>query len=179
MSLRELELSAANDSMGFKSLCDSIGMTSTEVKQLITAGTNLEDFASISGMSAEQFKKAWKDDATSALTSFIKGLGDAENKGESAITMLSEMGLTEVRLRDSLLRAANAGNLFNSAIETGTKAWGENVALTNEANKRYETTESKLKTTINKLKDFGTTLGNKLLPSVNRILDGSDKWLKN
>ena len=178
MSLRELELSAANDSMGFKSLCDSIGMTSTEVKQLITAGTNLEDFASISGMSAEQFKKAWKDDATSALTSFIKGLGDAENKGESAITMLSEMGLTEVRLRDSLLRAANAGNLFNSAIETGTKAWGENVALTNEANKRYETTESKLKTTINKLKDFGTTLGNKLLPSVNRILDGSDKWLK-
>lgn len=178
MSLRELELSAANDSMGFKSLCDSIGMTSTEVKQLITAGTNLEDFASISGMSAEQFKKAWKDDATSALTSFIKGLGDAENKGESAITMLSEMGLTEVRLRDSLLRAANAGNLFNSAIETGTKAWGENVALTNEANKRYETTESKLKTTINKLKDFGTTLGNKLLPSVNRSLDGSDKWLK-
>lgn len=178
MSLRELELSAANDSMEFKSLCDSIGMTSTEVKQLITAGTNLEDFASISGMSAEQFKKAWKDDATSALTSFIKGLGDAENKGESAITMLSEMGLTEVRLRDSLLRAANAGNLFNSAIETGTKAWGENVALTNEANKRYETTESKLKTTINKLKDFGTTLGNKLLPSVNRILDGSDKWLK-
>lgn len=178
MSLRELELSAANDSMGFKSLCDSIGMTSTEVKQLITAGTNLEDFASISGMSAEQFKKAWKDDATSALTSFIKGLGDAENKGESAITMLSEMGLTEVRLRDSLLRAANAGNLFNSAIETGTKAWGENVALTNEANKRYETTESKLKITINKLKDFGTTIGNKLLPSFNRILDSSEKWLK-
>ena len=178
MSLRELELSAANDSMGFKSLCDSVGMTSTEVKQLITAGTNLEDFASISGMSAEQFKKAWKDDATSALTSFIKGLGDAENKGESAITMLSEMGLTEVRLRDSLLRAANAGNLFNSAIETGTKAWGENVALTNEANKRYETTESKLKITINKLKDFGTTIGNKLLPSFNRILDSSEKWLK-
>ena len=178
MPLRELELSAENDSMGFKSLCDSIGMTSTEVKQLITAGTNLEDFASISGMSAEQFKKAWKDDATSALTSFIKGLGDAENKGESAITMLSEMGLTEVRLRDSLLRAANAGNLFNSAIETGTKAWGENVALTNEANKRYETTESKLKITINKLKDFGTAIGNKLLPSFNRILDSSEKWLK-
>lgn len=178
MTLRELELMSANDSMGFKSLADSIGMTSTEVKQLITAGTNLEDFASISGMSAEQFKKAWKDDATGALTSFIKGLGDAENKGESAITMLSEMGLTEVRLRDSLLRAANAGNLFNSAIETGTKAWGENVALTNEANKRYETTESKLKITINKLKDFGTTIGNKLLPSINRILDGSDKWLK-
>ena len=64
------------------------------------------------------------------------------------------MGLTEVRLRDSLLRAANAGDLFNRAIETGTKAWNENVALTNEANKRYENTESQmvmLKSEITKL----------------------------
>lgn len=178
MTLRELELLSANNSMDFKALADSIGMTSTEVKQLITAGTNLEDFANISGMSAEQFKKAWKDDATGALTSFIKGLGDAESKGESAITMLSEMGLTETRLRDSLLRAANAGNLFNNAIETGNKAWQENTALTNEANKRYATTESRIKTTINKLKDFGTTVGNKLLPSINRIIDSSEKWIK-
>ncbi len=177
MSLRELELSAANDSMGFKSLCDSIGMTSTEVKQLITAGTNLEDFASISGMSADQFKKAWKDDATGALTAFIKGLGSAEEKGESAITMLSEMGLTEVRLRDSLLRAANAGKLFNSAIETGTKAWEENVALTNEANKRYGTTESKLKITINRVKDLGIKLGDKLLPITIKLIEKADRFI--
>ena len=105
-------------------------------------------------MTAEQFKKAWKEDAARALSAFIKGLGDAEDKGESAITMLSEMGLTEVRLRDSLLRAANAGNLFNDAMETGTKAWKENTALTNEANKRYDTLKSKLTIAINKIKDL-------------------------
>lgn len=170
MSLRELELMSANDSMGFKELSSSIGMTSTELKQLITAGTNLEDFASISGMTAEQFKKAWKDDATGALTAFIKGLGTAEEKGESAIVLLSEMGLSEVRLRDSLLRAANAGDLFNSAIETGTKAWKQNTALTNEANKRYGTTESQLKILKNEVVKLGIEFGNELAPSLRQII---------
>ena len=96
-------------------------------------------------MSAEEFKKAWKNDAAGALTAFIQGLGHAEDKGESAITMLTEMGLTEVRLRDALLRAANAGELFNNAISTGTKAWKENTALSKEVNKRYKTTESQMK----------------------------------
>ncbi len=177
-TLRELELMSANDSKGFKELSDSIGMTSTEVKQLITAGTNLEDFASVSGMTAEQFKKAWKEDASGALSAFIQGLGNAQDKGESAITMLSEMGLTEVRLRDSLLRAANAGDLFNNAIETGTKAWDENTALTNEANKRYATLESRFKKTLNKTNNLAINLGEKLTPSINKLLDKADKFIE-
>lgn len=171
LTLRELELMSANNSKGFKELSQSIGMTSTEVKQLITAGTNLEDFASVSGMTAEQFKKAWKEDASGALTVFVKGLGDAENKGESAITMLTEMGLTETRLRDSLLRAANAGDLFNNAIKTGTNAWEENTALANEANKRYDTTESKLKMLKNEIIKNGIALGDELKPALIDVLE--------
>lgn len=171
MTLRDLELMAANDSKSFKEVAQSIGMTSTEIKQLITAGTNLEDFSKVSGMTTEQFKKAWKEDAAGALSAFIKGLGDAETKGESAITMLSEMGLTEVRLRDSLLRAANAGDLFNNALSTGTKAWNENVALANEANKRYETTESKLKMLKNEIIANGIALGDELKPTLVEVLE--------
>lgn len=182
MTLRDLELMAANDSMGFKEMAQSLGMTSTELKQLITAGTNLEDFAKVSGMTAEEFKRAWKEDAAGALGEFIKGLGNAEEKGESAITMLSEMGLTEVRLRDSLLRAANAGNLFNEAIETGTKAWEDNTALTNEANKRYGTLKSQITVAINKLKDIAITIGNKLMPYISKLIDGIEgiaNWFSN
>lgn len=174
MSLQNLELMSANDSKGFRELSQSIGITSTELKQLITAGTNLEDFAKVSGKTAEEFKKDWKDNAADALSSFIQGLSKAEEKGDSAIAMLSEMGLTEVRLRDSLLRAANAENLFNSAIETGTKSFEENVALTNEANKRYETLESRIKTTGNKFKNLATNMGDKLTPTANKLLDKVD-----
>lgn len=178
LTLRELELMSANDSKGFKELSQSIGMTSTEVKQLITAGTNLEDFAKVSGMTTEQFKKAWKEDAAGALSEFIKGLGDAENKGESAITMLSEMGLTEVRLRDSLLRAANAGTLFNDAIATGNKAWKENTALTTEANKRYGTTESQMKMLKNEVQKTAIEFGEELAPSLRKIVSDAKPILK-
>lgn len=177
-SLRELELMSTNNTKDFKALANNIGMTSTELKQFITAGKNLEDFAKVSGKTAQEFKKDWKKDAAGALSDFIKGLGNAEEKGESAITMLTEMGLTEVRLRDSLLRAANAGNLFNDALKTGTKAWEDNTALTKEANKRYDTLKSKLTTAINKLKDMAITVGNKLMPSIERIIDDFGKWIK-
>lgn len=175
LSLRQLELMSANDSKSFKEWAQMIGMTSTELKQLVTAGSNLEDFAKVSGMTVKQFKKAWKEDAAGALSAFIKGLGDAESKGQSAITMLSEMGLTEVRLRDSLLRAANAGNLFNDAINMGTKAWQENTALTNEVSKRYNTVESKMKLSINRIKDLSITIGSKMLPTVEKALKFVDK----
>lgn len=168
MSLHEMELLAANSPKDFKALAGSLDMTSTELKNMITAGTNLEDFAKVSGMTVEQFKKAWKEDAAGALSAFIQGLGHAEDKGESAITMLSEMGLTEVRLRDSLLRAANAGELFTDALKTGTTAWEDNTALANEANKRYATLQSKIQIATNKLKDLAITFGNKLMPSIDK-----------
>ena len=177
LSLRDLELMSANNSKDFKNLANNIGMTSTELSQLIKSSSELEDFASISGMTAKEFKKAWKEDATGALIAFIKGLGTAEERGESAIVLLSEMGLTEVRLRDSLLRAANAGNLFNSAIETGTKAWRQNTALINEANKRYNTTESQLKILKNEVIKLGIEFGNELAPSLRQIIQDSKPLL--
>lgn len=143
-----------------------------------TGSDDLKTFASVANMSVSDFKRSFEEDAVKALTAFIGGLNDTERNGKSAIAILDDMGITEVRMSNTILSLANSSGLLNNAINIGNKAWQENTALTNEANKRYETTESKLKTTINKLKDFGTTLGNKLLPSVNRILDGSDKWLK-
>lgn len=172
MSLHDLQLMASNDSKGFKNLAQSIDMTSKELTNIVNAGVDLENFSAVSGMSAEQFKKAWKEDAAGALSSFIKGLGDTEDKGGSAITMLSEMGLTEVRLRDSLLRAANAGNLFNEAMETGNKAFAENTALANESNKRYETTASKLSQVKETLKNVAISLGETLLPIISSVANG-------
>lgn len=75
-------------------------------------------------------------------------------------------------MRDALLRSANASDVFTSAIDTGKNAWEENTALTNEANKRYETTASKLSIMKNNLYDAGITLGNIFLPM---IAEGTQK----
>ena len=62
-----------------------------------------------------------------------------DEQGVSSIVTLQEMGFTEVRLRDTLMRATNATGLFSDAQQTATSAWQENVALSNETGKRYAT----------------------------------------
>ncbi|HGF7174117.1 phage tail tape measure protein [Enterococcus hirae] len=169
MTRRELELMSSNNSKDFKALADSIGMTTTEITGIMKASSNLENFGKIAGMSAQDFKKAFEKDAIGAIGKFIEGLGNAESQGTSAIEMLDEMGISEVRLRDSLLRAGNASDLFKDAVSRSNKAFGENVALTNEANKRYETTESKLKMLKNEAVDAAIDLGG---PFVDALRDG-------
>lgn len=173
MSRRELELMASLDSKGFKDIAGSLNMTTTEMNNIIKSGKNLEGFSAIAGMTGEQFKKAFEEDAVGALGAFIEGLGSAEEKGTSAIELLDEMGISEVRLRDSLLRAGNASELFADAIQQSNTAFDENVALTDEANKRYETTESKLKMLRNEVNDVAIEFGGPLVDALRDGLEAS------
>ncbi|MEA0563483.1 phage tail tape measure protein [Lysinibacillus irui] len=178
MSLRELQMLAANNSMDFTSLADSLGMTNKEMKNIVNAGVDLENFAKVAGMTSKDFKEAFEKDAVGAIGAFVNGLGTAEQAGDSAINMLQEMGITEILLRDSLLRAGNANELFASSIDVANKAWDENVALTNEAEQRYKTTESQLIILKNKVVDLGITLGNILIPVVLSIVEVVGPWIE-
>ena len=129
-------------------------------------GESLDQFAEVAGMSADEFQKAFREDAADAIMAFIEGLSDCEEQGVSAIKVLSDMDITEVRMRDALLRAAGASDVFSEALDVGSQAWEDNIALTNEASKRYETTESKLAMAKNQLSDAARTIGEHLLPVV-------------
>ncbi|UQF59980.1 phage tail tape measure protein [Enterococcus faecium] len=176
---RELELMSSNSSKDFKDLAGSIGMTASEMTGIMKASSNLENFGKIAGMSAQDFKKAFEEDAIGAIGKFIEGLGNAESQGTSAIEMLDEMGISEVRLRDSLLRAGNASDLFKDAVKRSNKAFGDNVALTDEANKRYETTESKLKMLKNEAVDAAIDLGGPFVDALRDGLNVSKPLIKN
>lgn len=171
MTLRDLELMSQNDTKGFKELAGSLGMTKGELQAVVTAGTNLEDFAKIANMSTEQFVSLYRDDAPAALQKFISGLGDTEGQGESTIAMLQEMGFTEVRLRDTLTRLANSQGLVTDAMNAGEAAWDENIALNKEAEKRYETTAAKNVQLQEKIKGVGVEIGEKLLPKILEFME--------
>ena len=121
-------------------------------------GEQLEQFASVAGMSADEFKKAFEEDAASAIISFIKGLDNINKNGGSAIKTLDEIGLSDIRMRDALLRASGASDVFTKALSIGTKAWSENTALTHEAEERYKTLESRLGIFKNTITDIGISL---------------------
>lgn len=120
-----------------------------------TGGESLSDFANVAGMSASDFATAFKTDASGAITSFIRGLANAEASGKSAIGILDDMGIKEVRLRDTLLRAAGASELMSDALNIANDAWNQNNALTNEAEQRYATMESRISILKNQVKALG------------------------
>lgn len=122
-----------------------------------TGNSSLGQFAAVAGMSSEQFKKAFKDDAAGAIMSFIQGLGTAEDRGISAIKVLDDMGITEIRLKDALLRASSASDVFAKSMDIGNTAWSDNSALAKEASARYATMESQIGILKNKVTDLGIT----------------------
>lgn len=143
-----------------------------------TGGQALEDFGAISGMTAQQFKALWDSDPAAAFQAFIVGLSRLDDEGESAIAVLEEIGISEIRLRDTLLRATNATELFANTQVTATAAWAENTALTDEAGKRYATTESRLINLKNTAMLFARQLGNDLNPTIQKLIDGASALLE-
>lgn len=172
-----------SDILGFAATLSSLGIASerggTAFSKLMinmevateTGGEALEQFASVAGMSADQFKEKFKTDATGAITDFIGGLKNIENNGGSAIKTLDDMGIKEVRLRDTIMRAVEGYDMMNDNLKLSTDAYNENNALVDEAGKRYETTQSKIDIFKNKLKDVGISIGNAVLPAISKLLD--------
>ena len=77
---------------------------------------------------------------------------------------IRDSGIAEVRLRDTLLRAVNANELFAETQGVAIDAWRDNTALTEEAGKRYATTESRLTNLKNTALLFAQQLGDDLNP---------------
>lgn len=165
-----------------KNMSNAMGLGNKGLAELYKnagdAKASLEDFGYVAGMTGDDFAKAFQEDAVGALGAFIEGLGNASDKGTTAIEMLDNMGISEVRLRDAMLRAGGASELFAGAIETSNKAWGENTALTDEAETRYETMASKIQMAKNKITDLAIEFGAQLLPALADALEASEPLIE-
>lgn len=169
-----LGISAALSSLGIEAQAggSSFSKVMTQIQVAVETGSEkLDDFASVANMSAEEFARAFEEDAANAITQFIIGLGNAEQKGTSVTLMLDELGITELRMSDALKRSANASELFASALSLGNSAFKENTALTKEAETRYATTESKLKMLSNSATNLQVAIGDKLNPAIKNLAD--------
>lgn len=159
-----------------------MGIPTSELKKMYKEASkatgSLNDFADVTGRTGEEFAELFKSNPSQAMIEFIQGLKDSEKHGISAIKVLDDMGITEVRLRDSLLRAANASDVFEGAVKRGNEAFNENTALTEEAGKRYGTTESQLKILRGQLNDVAITFGGPLVASLNSAISAAKPMIE-
>lgn len=169
-----LALATAMSSVGIEAEAGGTAMTqslSAIERAVASGGDNLNKFAQIANMSSADFARAWKEKPIVALQEFIKGLGQLDKKGESATKVLDELGLSGIRQSNMLKSLGLASETLGKALGISNKAWKENTALTDEANKRYETTESKLKMLKNEVNDVAIEFGGPLVDALRNGLE--------
>lgn len=164
-------MAGALSSLGLEAQAGGTAFSKLFVNMKVAAETGSEDlekFANVAGMSAQSFADMFNKDAAGAITAFIQGLA---NGSDSAIVMLDEMGISEVRFRDALLRTTNATELFSQAMDDSTRAWGENTALADAAGAKYNTTQAQMTMLGNSAKAMAIGFGQELLPTIQSGID--------
>jgi TP901 family phage tail tape measure protein len=170
--LAESEILAIGESMSSVGVEAEAGGTAIQkvllgiTNAVATGNEDLEVFALAAGMSAERFAEAWRTDPAEAFVRFVEGLGAA---GAGAFQILEKLGLQDQRLIRSFLSLAGAGDQLRRSVELGTNAWRENSALTEEAEKRFATTASKIQLAKNEVIEAAIAFGTFLLPVIGAV----------
>ena len=137
----------------------------------VKGGQDLKNFAAVARMSAEEFKAAFEQNAADAMVRFIQGLASLEGTGTSAIEVLDKMGISEVRVRDALLRSAGASDVLKNSLALARDEWERNSALTEKTAIIYDTTGSKLQIMRNQMVATGKEIGDKLTPHLLKLTE--------
>ena len=160
-----LALAGAMSSVGINAEAGGSSMSRVMQKintQVLSGGANLKNFAQISGMSADEFSKAWREKPSEAILAFTKGLDEVNKAGGDVTSILKELGVNSVQEIDTLLRLAGANETLADALGMSAEAWEENTALATEAEQRYKTTESQIGLLKNNVMDLAISIGNEL-----------------
>ena len=90
-------------------------------------GQALEQYAEISGMSAEEFKATWEDTGNhgpaKAIQAFIEGLHEVHESGGSVTATLRELGITGVRDTQQLEGLSNITDILSESLGMASDAW--------------------------------------------------------
>ena len=160
-----------SDVMAFSAALSSVGVEAasgaTSVQKLATrfelmtasGSKDLANFASIAGMSAKEFTEAWSADPAQTLTAFIDGLGAMSENGGSAISVLNDLGISEVRLTRNIAGLAAAGDLLDRSMTNSRKAWEENTALAEATGIAYGTSASRIQMAENAIQNAQIMIG--------------------
>lgn len=156
-----MALSAALSSVGLEADAGGTAISTVISKMSLAVaqgGEELEQFSAVAGVTGAEFKEIFEQDAAGAILAFIKGLARLNEEGGSAIRTLDDMGLSDIRVRDALLRASGASDVFAEALDIANTAWDENIALSKEAEQRYKTMESRLQLLKNSVAALGIAI---------------------
>lgn len=133
-------------------------------------GTKMKVLEKITGMTGNQLKETFKEDATSVFASFLKGMQRLEKKGISNTRALEAFGLTGERVNAILPTMVQGLDTVTTSMDTATKAFKENKALNEEFAQQTKTANALFAKFGNIIKRVAIGFGKVLFPAVRAIL---------
>ena len=141
-----------------------------EMNTAVKSGTeSLGIFADVSKLSGEEFSSLFNQDSSKAITTFIEGLVSLRSSGEDLMPIFSGIGLEGTRVMDVMGRLSGRTGLLKEAFKLGNKAWAENIALSNEAEKKFASFNSQMRIVKNSMVLLSADVGEQLVPAVKKI----------
>ena len=180
-----LAIGAALSSVGIKAEAGGTAVQKALIAMntaVATGSADIQIFARVAGLAAEEFAAKWKSDPIEAFTLFIEGL---RREGDNAVPVLNQLFDKNARLIRSFLSLSNAGDLLRRAVVLSSDAWEENVALAEEASKFYNRLAADFERVANKAKNVAAELGDAIAPEAKKattavgvLLDISRGWIE-
>lgn len=124
-----------------------------------TWGDQLEKYAKIIWKTTDEFKKLYQEHPEQVFIEFVKALQDS---GQEAQNLLDALWLSDQRLVRGFLSLSQNADILTDAINRSNDAWEQNIALSNEAQQRYSTTESQIVMQQNERANMMAWIGEKL-----------------
>lgn len=137
-----------------------------------TNSDQLQTWAAVAGKSTKDFADEFRTAPIEAFNDFTMGLGRIDDAGGDVFSTLSSLGQVDIRVTRALLGMAKSGDVLSDSLALGSKAWKDNTALAQEAEKRYDTTAAKARVAWNDIKDSAIDAGQGMLPVVASIAEG-------
>lgn len=182
LSYQDVQIAVEKGGKALEGMAEKTGYTKQGLKDLVKefdeGKSKINLFAQVSGMSAEQFAKTFKEKPIEAINAFIQGLRKIHQDGGNLNEVLTSLGITELRELQTVRSLALGQDLLTGAIKESNTAWNENKALAKEADERGKGFAGKMKMLGNQISHFMYETGGPLADALKNIFENLKPVLK-
>ena len=168
-AMSSVGLEAASGGSAFSKTITDIGIA------VSTGSADLEKYAAVAGMSAQDFADYWQRDATDAFIDFITGLSTGS---DDMNVILDDLGITELRQSDALRRLAGNTDLLKDSVKLANEEWSNGTALSDEVSNKTESAGGKFEMLKNKIAGVLEKIGGPLIDALSDAVDASEPFLE-
>lgn len=132
------------------------------------ATKKVDAFASVTGMTRDEFVALYTKDSSAAIQRFIQGLGGLDKFGQARA--LRQAGVINQRDILALESFTSRYGVLTTQLDIANKAWAEGTALQEVSDKRFDTLKNKAIEFKNQVLVGAAAVGDGMLPAIGRLV---------